>query len=79
VKTTVELPDALLREAKAYALQRGVPLREVFESALVRMLRETPAAAGGFRLKTITTRGEGLQIDGEWSQIRSLIYEGRGG
>jgi hypothetical protein len=79
MKTTVELPDPLLRQAKAYALERGVPLREVIEAALVMLLRERPPAPGRFRLKTITTKGEGLQIDGDWSQIRSLIYEGHGG
>ena len=79
MKTTVELPDPLLREAKAYAVERGLPLREVFETALVMLLREKPAASEGFRLKTITTKGEGLQIDGDWSEIRSLIYEGHGG
>ena len=79
MKTTVDLPDPLLRQAKAFALEQGVPLREVFEVALVMLLREKPAAPGGFRLETITTKGEGLQIDGDWSEIRSLIYEGHGG
>lgn len=79
MKTTVDLPDPLLREAKSYALERGVPLREVFEAALVLLLREKSAHPGGFRLKTIATKGEGLQIDGDWSEIRSLIYEGHGG
>ncbi len=32
-----------------------------------------------FRLKTVVTKGEGLAIDGDWSQVRSLIYEGQGG
>lgn len=32
-----------------------------------------------FRLKTITTKGEGLVCDRGWSTIRSLIYEGHGG
>jgi hypothetical protein len=32
-----------------------------------------------FRLKTITTKGEGLAVDGDWSEIRSMIYEGHGG
>jgi hypothetical protein len=69
----------LLREAKAFALERGVPLREVFEAALVMLLREKSANPGGFRLKTITTKGGGLQIDGDWSESRSLTYEGHGG
>ena len=32
-----------------------------------------------FRLKTVITSGEGLAIDGEWTEVRSLIYEEHGG
>jgi len=31
-----------------------------------------------FRLKTITTKGLGFACPGEWTAVRSLIYEGRG-
>jgi hypothetical protein len=34
MKTTIELPDAVLREAKAAAALRGESLREFFEEAL---------------------------------------------
>jgi len=74
VKTTVELPDPLLRQAKAYAIDHGVALREVFEKALGMLLREGSQPPGTFRLQTITTKGEGLQIEGNWTEIRSLIH-----
>ena len=87
MKTTVELPDPLMREAKAFAAERGIPLREVFQQGLEavlrngsgRVLRNGSGRAKPYRMKTITTKGEGLQVQGGWEEIRSLIYEGRGG
>ncbi len=79
MKTTVEIPDVLFREAKAYAARHGLALREVFGRGLQLALQEKPLPARRFRLKSVTTKGEGLQCDGDWSTIRALIYEGRGG
>jgi hypothetical protein len=79
MKTTVEIPDALLRQAKAYAARQGVPMRELFERGLRRVLEEPATSRRRFRLKTVTTKGEGLVCDGDWSTIRSLLYEGHGG
>ena len=79
VKTTVELPDALFREAKEYAARHGVPMREVMERGLRLVLSESRPARRRFRLKTVTTKGEGLVCDPDWATIRSLIYEGHGG
>lgn len=79
MKTTVEISDSLFRDAKAYAARRGIPLREVFERGLQIVVKGVPPPRRRFRLKTITTKGEGLVCDGDWSTIRSLIYEGHGG
>ena len=79
MKTTVEIPDDLLRQAKEYAARHGVPVREVIETGLRLVLERTQPGSKRFRLKTITTKGEGLICDGDWSTIRSLIYEGHGG
>jgi len=40
VKTTMELPDALLRETKAFAARRGLSLRQVMVEALAQKLRD---------------------------------------
>lgn len=79
MKTTVEIPDSLFREAKAYAARHGLPLREVFERGLQLALYDRPLRPRRWRLKTVTTKGEGLACDGDWGTIRSLIYEGHGG
>ena len=79
MKTTVEISDSLFRDAKQYAARHGIPLREVFERGLQMMIKGTPQSHRRFRLKTVTTKGDGLAVDGEWSNIRSMIYKGHGG
>ena len=39
MKTTLEIPDALFRRAKAAAARQGIPLRALVESALADKLR----------------------------------------
>jgi hypothetical protein len=46
VRTTVDLPDELIKRAKIVAVERGVTLRELIGSALVRDLAAGPAPAG---------------------------------
>jgi len=79
MKTTVEIPDALFRDAKQYAARHGMPMREVFERGVRLVLEGKPRSNRRFRLKTVTTKGEGLQCDSDWATVRSLIYEGHGG
>ena len=79
MKTTVEIPDSLFREAKAIAARRGVPFREIVELGLRLALEPSRAPGHRFRLRTVTTKGEGLQCGEDWATIRSLIYEGHGG
>jgi hypothetical protein len=81
MKTTVELSAPLLKEAKAVAAREGTTLRALLEEGL----RESVARrkkARRFRLRDGSFKGKGLQpgVDlSNWEQIRSLIYEGRGG
>jgi len=79
MKTTIELPDDLLRQAKEYAARHGIPMREVIELGLQLALQAKMSSRRPFRLKTITTKGEGLISEGDWGTIRSFIYEGHGG
>ncbi len=79
MKTTVEIPDPLFRQAKTYAATHGMTLREVFETGVRAVVEGRTPPARKFKLKTITTKGQGLVCDGDWETIRSLIYEGHGG
>ena len=45
MKTTVEIPDALFRKAKATAAERGVPLKVLMTDALREHLQRDPRDA----------------------------------
>jgi hypothetical protein len=80
MKTTIDIADPLLEEAKRVAAQEGTTLRVLVEDGLRRTLAERQQRKP-FRLRDASFRGEGLQpgIDlGSWEQIRDLIYVGRG-
>jgi hypothetical protein len=79
MKTMMELPDELFREALLYAARNGISLREVVERGVQMVVTGKTPAAKPFRLKTITVKGEGLDSASAWSTIRSVIYEGHGG
>jgi hypothetical protein len=42
VKTTLEIPDFLLRRAKSVAAERGIPLRQFIAEAVQEKLRIAP-------------------------------------
>jgi hypothetical protein len=83
MKTTVEISDALLEEAKRLAEREGTTLRELIESGLRSNIKERARLRSRrFRLRRATFAGKGLQpgvSDGSWERIRELAYEGRGG
>lgn len=43
MKTTLEIPDAIFRRAKARAAERGIPLRQLVSEAVEQSLRAKPA------------------------------------
>lgn len=79
MKTTIEIPEPLLAEARRLASKQGITLRALVEEGLRRVLRER--RPGGFRLRQVGFRGKGLQPgvrEGGWERMRDLAYEGRG-
>lgn len=81
MKTTIEIADPLLKEARKLAVREGVTLKAIVERGLNRVISETKSGPP-FRLRKASYKGKGLQpgIDGlSWSQLRDLAYEGRGG
>ncbi len=82
MKTTVEIADDLLREARERARGDGTTLRALLEEGLREVLRRRGKARGPFRLKMVTFRGKGLRPGlrpGDWERMRSLMYEDHGG
>ena len=80
MKTTIEISDPLLRQARKLAASEGVTLRMLVERGLRRVVSETKSATP-FKLRRASFKGEGLQADradASWDRLRDLAYEGRG-
>jgi hypothetical protein len=81
MRTSIELPDPILKRAKRVARQRGTTLRALIEEGLRKVLDEAEPVRP-FRLRDASFGQEGLVdglTDGDWDRIRDLSYEGRGG
>lgn len=81
MKTTVEIPDSLLDEARKLATRQETTLRVLIIEGLRRVVAERKRT-GTFRLRKATFRGTGLQPDlagASWERIREMAYEKRGG
>lgn len=82
MKTTIEIADALLNEAKKRAARERTTVRALVELGLRQVLAQKVSRYGDFRLRDATFKGEGLApgVSGEnWERIREIAYEGRGG
>jgi len=80
MKTTIDIADTLLNEAKKVAAREGTTVRALVEQGLRRVVTER-RRAGRFRLRNASFKGQGLQqgIRGlAWDRLRDLSYEGRG-
>jgi hypothetical protein len=80
MKTTIEISDALLREARKVAAREGLTLRALVERGLHRVIAETKQPP--FRMRDGRFGGNGLHPDVRdlsWDQILEMSYEGRGG
>jgi hypothetical protein len=81
MKTTVDIPQSLLDEAKKLAANHRTTVKALVEEGLRHVIDEHQRS-GMFRLRKATFKGEGLQPDMEgasWEGIRERAYEGRGG
>ena len=77
MKTTVEIPDSLLKQVKSLASEEHTTVRALVEEGLRRIASERKRAKP-FKLRKATFRGKGLQprIAGSpWAQIRDMIYD----
>lgn len=80
MKTTIDISDALLDQAKKLAARDGISVKALVELGLRRVIAEGRNNAV-FRLRKASFKGMGLQpgIEGaSWERLRELAYEGRG-
>lgn len=80
MKTTVEIADALLADARRAAEKHGTTVRALIEEGL-RLVLKSRGRPESFRLRRGSFKGKGLQPgvqEGDWEEIRRRIYEGHG-
>ncbi len=64
MKTTVELPDTLYRQAKAEAAPRGRKLKDLIEEGLRRVLEAPPETTRPRELAALTKHARGVVESG---------------
>lgn len=82
MKTTIELSDKLLDEARRLAAAQGVPVRELVERGLRHVVAQAKQPTQPFVLRKASFKGKGLRPElqgASWDRLRDLAYEGRGG
>lgn len=78
MKTTIELGDSLLAEARRVAAEENTTLRALVEAGLREVLGERRKRAAPFRLRRVTVKGKGLRPElqgASWQRLRELAYE----
>ncbi len=80
MKTTIDIPDPIYKNIKKLAAEKGLTFKAIIEAAVREYLEYPHRRRPSFRLKKHPFGGQGLQegiVEGNWAQIRSLIYESR--
>ena len=80
MKTTIELPDGLLSEARRVARRERTTLKALLEHGLRRALEERKSRRA-FALRDASVDGQGLVPDvkaGGWDGMRDLAYRDHG-
>ncbi len=81
MKTTVYIPDTILKEARRIAALEHTTVKALVEEGLRRIIDDRKQKKT-FRLRKATFKGNGLQADiagASWEKIREISYQGRGG
>ena len=81
MKTTIEISDALLDDAREIAARDKTTLRALVEQGLRHVVTEKKKRRKKFKLRDASFKGEGLQPEfknASWAEILEESYRGRG-
>jgi Arc/MetJ family transcription regulator len=78
MKTTIEITDSLLAEAKECARSRGLTFRQIVEEGLRTVVEKSKAPTGKWVLRDCSFGGLKTVRDLPWHEVRRLVNEGRG-
>lgn len=81
MKTTLDIADPLLKEAKLAARTEGTTVRALVERGL-RLVLSQRRLTRSFELQNASVGGNGLHPSAtgrSWDDLRDRSYEGRGG
>ena len=82
MKTTIDLADALLDEARRLARREGTTVRALVEQGLRQVIEQKTRRGAPFSLRDASFAGDGLRPElagASWDRLRDLSCEGRGG
>ena len=75
MKTTVDISDTLLAEAKKLAIREGASVSSLVEEGLRQILKNRKRSGKRFKLDLITVKGRGIQNELGWELPRFLAYD----
>jgi hypothetical protein len=75
MKTTIDIADGLLIEAKKVAAREKSTIRALVEEGLRRALADRKGKKTPFKLKLVTVKGRGVQPGIDWELPRGLAYD----
>jgi len=76
MKTTIQIPDSLMEEAKAIITRDNTTLKALFEEGLRKVIAERKHTKN-FKLKKASFKGNGLNPElkgASWDRIREMSY-----
>lgn len=82
MKTTIEISDSLLAQARKLAAREETTVRALVEQGLRQVVAQYKVRGTAFHLRDASFKGEGLNAQASgasWEELRAQIYQGRGG
>ena len=79
MKTTIDIADPLLKEARRLANHEGTTVRALVEQGLRHVISQR-RAPGPFKLRRASFKGKGLRPEvagAGWDRLREMAYEDR--